>query len=63
MASWLGLPVQASAQAAELDRIMFMVHGLMAVVFVGWSIFFVYVLVRFRRRRQAAAEHGGARGR
>ena len=63
MGNWLGLPVQASAQAAELDRIMFMVHALMAVVFVGWSIFFVYVLVRFRRRRQAVAEHGGAKGR
>ena len=60
---WLPLPVQASAQAAELDRITLMVHVLMAVVFVGWSLFFVYVLVRFRRRRQPAADYRGARGR
>ena len=58
-----GLPVQASAQAAELDRITALVHILMAVVFVGWSIYFVYVLVRFRRSRQPAAVYGGARGR
>jgi cytochrome c oxidase subunit 2 len=62
MARWLGLPVQASAQAAGLDRITVLVHILMAVLFVGWSIYFVYVLVRFRRRRQPAASYQGARG-
>ena len=58
-----GLPVQASAQAADLDRITALVHVLMAVVFVGWSVYFVYVLVRFRRSRQPAAIYAGARGR
>jgi cytochrome c oxidase subunit 2 len=62
MTGWLGLPVQASAQAAPLDRITALVHVLMAVVFVGWSIYFVYVLLRFRRRRQPAADYDGARG-
>jgi cytochrome c oxidase subunit II len=63
MASWLGLPVQASAQAAQLDWITLMVHGLMAAVFVGWSLFFVYVLIRFRRKRQPSADYRGVRGR
>ena len=58
-----GLPIQASAQAAELDRITALVHILMAVVFVGWSVYFVYVLMRFRRSRQPAADYNGARGR
>jgi cytochrome c oxidase subunit II len=62
MSGWLGLPVQASAQAAPLDRITTLVHVLMAVVFVGWSVYFVYVLLRFRRGRQAAADYHGARG-
>jgi cytochrome c oxidase subunit II len=57
----LGLPVQASAQAAGLDRITLLVHGLMAVLFVGWSVYFVYVLVRFRRRRHPQADYRGAR--
>jgi cytochrome c oxidase subunit 2 len=61
--TWLPLPVQASAQAASLDRITLLVHLLMAVLFIGWSIFFVYVLVRFRRRRQPTASYAGARGR
>jgi cytochrome c oxidase subunit 2 len=62
MSGWLGLPVQASAQAAGLDRITVLVHILMAVLFVGWSIYFVYVLARFRKRRQPVANHHGARG-
>jgi cytochrome c oxidase subunit 2 len=57
------LPPQASAQAAGLDRITVMVHVLMAVVFVGWAIYFAYVLVRFRRGRQPVASYRGATGR
>jgi cytochrome c oxidase subunit 2 len=59
---WLGLPVEASAHAAQLDRITLLVHLLMAVLFVGWSVYFVYVLVRFRRRRQPRADYRGATG-
>ena len=58
----LGLPVQASAQAAQLDRITLIVHVLMAIMFVGWGAYFAYVLVRFRRKRQPQADYGGARG-
>ena len=56
-----GLPVQASAQAAQLDRVTAMVHVLMAVMFLGWAAYFAYVLVRFRRTRQPAADYHGAR--
>jgi cytochrome c oxidase subunit 2 len=49
MLQWLGLPVAASAHAGEVDHIMVLIHWLMLVLFVGWSIFFVYVLIRFRR--------------
>jgi cytochrome c oxidase subunit 2 len=60
VSGWLGLPVQASAQAAQLDRVTVLVHILMAILFAGWSAYFVYVLVRFRRRRQPAADYRGA---
>jgi cytochrome c oxidase subunit II len=46
------MPSPASAQAAELDTIMTLVHVLIGVLFVGWSLFLVYVLVRFRRSKQ-----------
>ncbi len=61
MLDWLGLPVAASAEAGDVDRIMALVHWLMLVLFVGWSAFFLYVLVRFRRGRQPVANYRGAR--
>jgi cytochrome c oxidase subunit II len=39
------------------------VHWLMLVLFVGWSIFFVYALVRFRRKAHPVASYHGLRGR
>ncbi|MSO60739.1 MAG: hypothetical protein EXQ50_01385 [Acidobacteria bacterium] len=61
MLDWLGLPVAASAHAAAVDEVMVLVHWLMLVLFVGWSAFFVFVLVRFRRGRQPVADYHGVR--
>jgi len=59
MGSWLGLPEVASAHGAALDEINVLVHWLMLVLFVGWGAFFLYLLVRFRRGRNPAAEYRG----
>lgn len=63
MTSWLGMPVAASAQAADVDRIMTLIHIVMMIMFVGWGLFFAFVLVRFRRGRQPRADYRGVRGR
>ena len=42
---------------------MALVHWLMLVLFVGWGSFFLYVLYRFRSRRNPRASYEGARGR
>jgi cytochrome c oxidase subunit 2 len=57
------LPPAASAHAADIDLVLTLVHVLMGVLFVGWSIYFVWALVRFRARRQPRAAPTGARGR
>src|SRR5688572_2799308 len=62
MLSWLGLPVQASAHAAELDQMTVLVHWLMLVLFVGWGAFFMFVLVRFSKRANPVADYSGAKG-
>ena len=62
MLSWLGLPVQASAHAAELDQMTVLVHWLMLVLFVGWGAFFLFVVVRFRRGANPTANYAGAKG-
>jgi len=44
------LPVDASAHGGDIDRLIVLVHWFMAVLFVGWGIYFVYCLVHFRSR-------------
>jgi cytochrome c oxidase subunit 2 len=63
MLDWLQLPVAASAHAADVDETMAVVHWLMVVLFVGWSVFFIYVLMRFRRKAHPVASYHGLRGR
>ena len=62
MLSYLGLPVQASTHAGEIDHMISLVHWLMLVLFVGWGIFFVYVLFRFRKAANPKASYTGAKG-
>jgi len=57
------LPPAASLHAADIDLVLTLVHVLMAVLFVGWGAYFVWVLVRFRRGRQPRANAAGAAGR
>jgi cytochrome c oxidase subunit II len=63
MLEWLGLPVAASADAVRIDRIVVLVHWLMLALFVGWGLFFAYVLVRFRRGAHPVARYEGVKGR
>jgi len=62
MLSYLGLPVQASAHAAEIDHMISLVHWLMLLMFIGWGIFFLYVLFRFRKGANPRADYVGAKG-
>ncbi|HUC75255.1 MAG TPA: hypothetical protein VMS04_08190 [Vicinamibacterales bacterium] len=62
MLNYLGLPVQASTHAGEIDHMISLVHWLMLVLFVGWGIFFVYALFRFRRGANPRASYDGAKG-
>ena len=62
MQEFLGLPLDASAHGPEIDNMMGMIHWLMFALFIGWGIFFVYTLIRFRRSRQKAANSVGVKG-
>lgn len=62
MLRWLGLPVAASSHAAEVDQIMALVHWLMLALLVGWGVYFLYVLVRFRASANPRADYVGVRG-
>lgn len=57
----LGQPPNASQHGYQIDEFIEFSHWFMAALFVGWSAFFVYVLIRFRRRRQPVANHVGVK--
>ena len=57
------LPPAAAAHAAEVDRVIGLVHLLMLALALGWATYFVWVLIRFRRGRQPRARAAGATGR
>ncbi len=44
------LPPDVSTHGAEVDNLIIIIHWFMLVLFVGWSIFIAYCLVRFRQR-------------
>jgi cytochrome c oxidase subunit II len=57
----LGLPPDASAHGPALDHLTIYIHYLMFALFVGWTIYYIYVLVRFRKGRNPQANYGGAK--
>ncbi len=61
MTNWLGMPTNASTHGAEIDQLVNYMHVFMAVLFVGWSIFFIYTLVRYRAGRNPKADYVGAK--
>jgi cytochrome c oxidase subunit 2 len=62
MLNYLGLPAQASTHAGDIDQMISIVHWLMLVMFVGWGLYFVYVLFRFRKSANPKANYEGAHG-
>ena len=59
LAQWM--PIDVSAHGYQIDRLITMVHWLMAVLFIGWAVYFVYVLYRFRAAKNPEASYEGAK--
>lgn len=51
------LPEDLSLDGHRIDFLISIVHWFMAVLFVGWGIFFVYCLIRFRQRTEHCATY------
>jgi len=58
---FLGQPPNASEHGYQIDHILEFCHWFMGALFIGWSAFFVFVLIRFRKGRHPAADHHGVR--
>lgn len=63
MKDWLGyyMPPDYSAHGAELDRLNANVHWLMLILFVGWGLVFLFMLMRFRAKKHPKAIYHGTK--
>lgn len=57
----LGLPINASAQGGPIDSLIGWVHLLMIVLFIGWGLLFLWMIVRFRKSKNPRADHEGVK--
>lgn len=55
------MPIDASAHGEALDQMNAVVHWLMALLFIGWGIYFIWVLFRYRAGRNKTASYEGAK--
>src|ERR1041384_6882023 len=56
------LPMVASQEGGDVDKLVIYVHILMLALFVGWAAYFLYAIVRFRRRAGQKADYLGVTG-
>lgn len=59
--NFFGTPLIASEHGAGIDALTWYIHLLMLALFVGWGLYFLYALFRFRASRQNRADHVGVR--
>jgi len=57
----LGITPRASEHAALIDNMMEFVHWFMALLFVGWTTYFIYTIIRFHKSRHPKADYHGVR--
>jgi cytochrome c oxidase subunit 2 len=57
----LGLPQLASSSGRGVDDLIIYVHWLMLALFIGWTLYFLYAIRRFRSSRHPKADYHGVR--
>src|SRR5437762_3538353 len=57
----IGMPPNASEHGYQIDHIIEFCHWFMGALFLGWSVFFIYVLLRFRKGKHPVADHEGVK--
>ena len=56
------LPMQplASVEGRDNDTLMYLIHGLVLVLFIGWAVYFIFVLIKFRQTKNSVVTHSHA---
>lgn len=58
----LGIPENFSAHGGQVDHMIDVVHWFMIALFVGWTVFFFYCIIRFWHGNNPKASYQGVRG-
>lgn len=58
-----GLPLNISTYGQAIDDMIILVHWFMALLFIGWGIYLIYALIRFRQRPGHKASYESAHSR
>lgn len=58
---FLGIPENFAAHGGQVDHLIDVVHWLMILLFIGWTLFLVYTLIRFRAKASPKASYYGVR--
>lgn len=61
MEKFLHLPVMASEHGQGVNDLVIYIHWLMISLFVGWLVYFLYALWRFRGKRNPRGDYLGVR--
>ncbi|HMB90730.1 MAG TPA: cytochrome c oxidase subunit II [Rhodothermales bacterium] len=61
LSKYLGMPFDASSHGYQIDFMMGLVHWLMLFLFLIWAPFFIYTLVRFRKKKNPVANYVGSK--
>jgi len=61
MEELLNLPINISKHGPQVDHMLGLVHWLMLILFVGWGIFFIFTLIRFRKSKNPKASYSGVK--
>ena len=56
------LPIDISTHGSDVDLLINGLHWFMAVLLVGWGIFFIYCLIRYRQKANPSATYGAIKG-
>src|SRR5271156_6568718 len=53
------LPMQplASVEGRDNDTLMYLIHALVLILFVGWATYYIVVLIKFRKSKNPHVVH------
>jgi len=60
-AEWMGLPKNYSMHGDDVGHMIDVVTWFMIALFIGWTLFFLYTLVKFRKKKNPEASYYGVR--